>query len=64
MKLLYAYMIVQYCMFFSPLRVKNKPHEGVTTPAFIVGPISMVANNYNYYQDRYYYYYWHRSQFQ
>ncbi len=42
-------------VFFSS-GVKNKPHEGVTTPAFIVGPVSMVANYYNYYQDRYYYY--------
>jgi hypothetical protein len=28
----------------SPLQVKNKPSEGVTTPAFILGPISMIVN--------------------
>ncbi len=32
--------------YFSPLQVKNKPCEGVTTPAFILGPVSMVGKNY------------------
>ncbi len=28
----------------SPLQVKNNPSEGVTTSAFVLGPISMVVN--------------------
>jgi hypothetical protein len=38
------YIIVQY--YFSPLQVKNKPRQGVKTPAFILGPVNMVANMY------------------
>ncbi len=31
-------------MHFSPLPVKNKPHEGVMTHVFILRPVSMVVN--------------------
>jgi hypothetical protein len=34
-------------MYFSPLQDKKQTHEGVTTPAFILGPVSMVANKDN-----------------
>jgi hypothetical protein len=30
-----TYIIVQFYIYFLPLQVENKPHEGVTTPAFI-----------------------------
>jgi hypothetical protein len=36
--------IVYYCIHFSPLQVKNKPCEGVSKSAFILGPVSMVVN--------------------
>jgi hypothetical protein len=39
------YIIVKYCIYISPLQIKNKPLEGITTPAFILEPVSMVANN-------------------
>jgi hypothetical protein len=39
------YIIVQYCILFSLLQVKNKLREGVKTPAFILGPISMIWVN-------------------
>jgi hypothetical protein len=31
-------------IYFSPLQVKNKPHGGVSTPVFILGPVRMVVN--------------------
>jgi hypothetical protein len=34
-----------YSIYFSPSTVKNEPGEGVAKHAFILGPISMVANN-------------------
>jgi hypothetical protein len=34
---------VPYRTYFSPLQVKNKPHEGVLTPKCILGPFYMVA---------------------
>jgi hypothetical protein len=37
--------IVSYCIYFSPLQVKNKPCETVTKHAFILGPVSMLENN-------------------
>jgi hypothetical protein len=35
------YNIVSYCIYikFSPLQAKNKPHEGLTKHAFILGPV-------------------------
>jgi hypothetical protein len=39
------YIIVQYCLYFSHLQVKNKLSEGLTTPAFILDYVSMVANS-------------------
>ncbi len=39
-----AHCILLYNIVFSPLQVENKLCEGILTPAFIVRPISMVAN--------------------
>jgi hypothetical protein len=36
-------LITAHCIIlctFSPLQIKNKPHEGVTKPAFILEPVS------------------------
>jgi hypothetical protein len=38
------YIFEQYCIYFSPLQVKNKPREGVRTPAFLLGPVGKVGN--------------------
>ncbi len=32
-------------LYFSPLQVKNEPHDRVTKHVFILGPASLVANN-------------------
>jgi hypothetical protein len=45
---LYIYcMIVQYCIYFSLVQVKNISHEEVTKPTFILGPVSMVVKTYS-----------------
>jgi hypothetical protein len=31
-------------IYFSPLQLKNKPHEGATSSVFIPGPAHVVAN--------------------
>ncbi len=36
-------------IYFSPLQVKNKPQEGVTCFAFILGPANMVTSTYSMY---------------
>ncbi len=35
--------MIRYCTYFSPLEVKNKPCEGVTTTVFNCVPVGMVA---------------------
>jgi hypothetical protein len=37
--------IIPHTVYFSPLQVKNKPHEEVMLYAFILGPDSMVPNS-------------------
>ncbi len=32
-------------LIFSPLQVENKPHDGDSTHAFILGRVSLVANS-------------------
>ncbi len=39
----YCILLYYTVYFFSRLQVKNKPCEGVTTPAFILRPVSMVV---------------------
>jgi hypothetical protein len=36
--------IVYYCIYFSSLQINNKPCEGVTKPAFILGTVTKAAN--------------------
>jgi hypothetical protein len=46
MHCIYCKYAILRCSYFCPLQVKNKPHDGDAKHAFIIGPVSLVANSF------------------